>query len=221
MDYRLLLLDYDGTLCDTKPAIVHSAVEACRFFGMKAPSPEVIETAIAAGMKIMDAVSLLTPSPLPDAPQWLAKYREIYHREGDAQAQLFPGVEETLHGLARHKLPMAILSNKGVEAVKYSLQRFGLEELMSLIIGDGTIARLKPHRAPYDEIISRQFPGIAPENILMVGDTVLDIEFSHNCGIHACWASYGYGNPYDIEPLKPKHIITSFLEVEQILGITP
>lgn len=219
MDYQLLLLDYDGTLCDTKPAIVHSAVETCRYFGMDIPSPESMEQAISAGIRIIDAVSLLAVDQVPDPQQWLARYREIYHDEGDAQARLFPGVEETLHGLARHKLPMAILSNKGVEAVKRSLQRFGLEELMSLVIGDGTIAKLKPHRTPYDEIIAGHFPQITPENILMVGDTVLDVEFSHNCGIHACWAAYGYGNPSDIEPLKPRHTIASFREVEQVLGI--
>ncbi len=58
--------------------------------------------------------------------------------------------------------------------MEQSLRRFGLEELMTLIIGDGSLPKLKPHRMPYDEIIRQRFPDIAPQNILMVGDTILD-----------------------------------------------
>eukprot|EP01034_Spumella_vulgaris_P015705 gene15705-20069_t len=89
---------------------------------------------------------------------------------------------------------------------------------MALIIGDGSLPTLKPHRMPYDDIIRRRFPHIAPENSLMVGDTILDISFGNNCGIHSCWAAYGYGNPADIHSLNPQHSIRSFGELKAIVG---
>lgn len=218
MTYSLLLLDYDGTLCDTKPAIIHSAQETCRFFGIEVPSNEQISELITGGMRIVDAFAVLAKDQVLDAPQWLDKYREIYRNEGDAQAELYGGVEDTLRHLAQQNVSLVVLSNKGVAAVEQSLRRFGLEELMTLIIGDGSLPKLKPHRMPYDEIIRQRFPDIAPQNILMVGDTILDISFGNNCGIHSCWASYGYGNPADIHSLNPHHTITAFGELSQIVG---
>lgn len=218
MNYRLLLLDYDGTLCDTKPAIIHSAQETCRYFGVRVPSVEEISGLITSGMRIVDAFAALSEGYEVDGPQWLAKYRDIYRHEGDAQAQLYEGVAETLQRLAAQNVTLAVLSNKGVAAVEQSLHRFGLHGLMTLIIGDGTIAKLKPHRMPYDDIIRRRFPEIPAEQILMVGDTILDISFGNNCGIHSCWAAYGYGNPADIHPLNPHHHIGSFAELGGIVG---
>lgn len=218
MAYRLILLDYDGTLCDTKPAIIYSAQETCRHFGIEVPSQEQLTDLIAAGMRIIDAFTLMANGRPVDGPEWLAKYREIYQHEGDAQAELYPEVENTLRHLSRQNIALVVLSNKGVEAVKQSLQRFGLDDLMALIIGDGSIAQLKPHRMPYDQIIRQHFAHIAPEETLMVGDTVLDVTFGNNCGIHSCWASYGYGNPAEIHPLNPQHSISNFADLKRIVA---
>eukprot|EP01041_Mallomonas_annulata_P023890 gene23890-44498_t len=160
MTYPLLLLDYDGTLCDTKPAIIYSAQETCRHFGIEIPSTEQLSDLISSGMRIVEAFTVLAKDQILDGPLWLAKYREIYQNEGDAQAQLYPEVEETLQHLAKQNVNLVVLSNKGVSAVEQSLNRFGLYDMMALIIGDGSLPKLKPHRMPYDDIIRRRFPHI-------------------------------------------------------------
>ena len=223
MNCKLLLLDYDGTLCNTKPSIVYSVAQTCSFFNRPIPSDEYIEQIISEGYPISKAFLVLADKigAVDDEVKWTDKYREIYHDEGDDLAVLYHGVAETIQNLTERGTGIFILSNKGIAAVQKSIDKFSLGKHIQMVIADGMPwtkkLAMKPNRMVYDEIILPKFPGIKPEEILMTGDTKADIEFANNCGIRSCWAAYGYGNETDTDWVKPHFTIHSFGELVDIV----
>ena len=224
MNCKLLLLDYDGTLCNTKPSIVYSIAQTCSFFNRPVPSNEYMEEIISAGYPISEAFRVLSDKigAVDDEQKWTTKYREIYHDEGDDLAILYHGVAETIQNLAKRGTNIFILSNKGITAVQKSIDKFGLTQHIQMVIADGLPwakkLEMKPNRMVYDEIIIPRFPNIKPEEILMAGDTKADIEFGNNCGIRSCWAPYGYGNEKETRLANPHFTIHSFGELEEIIS---
>lgn len=221
MNYDLLLLDFDGTICDTKPSIVYSIAATFDHFRHEVPTTESIDLMIARGLPLSESFAALSgENKVHDEQEWTTRYREIYHTEGDAKSELFSGVRETLQTLARH-VPLVIMSNKTVSAIQQSLDRFGLTEYITLLVGDGMTTErrleLKPSRMVFDEIIRPKYQTVPTQRILMAGDTQTDIAFGNNCGIRSCWASYGYGQPTEARLANPHYTITSFGELENIV----
>ena len=221
MTCELLLLDYDGTLCDTKPAILHAMEHTFASFGQVAPSVEQANQLIMQGVPIGKAFTLLVGEADEDEARWAGRYREIYREESDLLTRLYPHVLETLQTIHRQNIPIVVLSNKGIAAVEKSLAQFGLDVLVSLVIGDGMVTskkmEMKPSPMVFAEIIRPRFPSIPRENILMTGDTQADIRFANNCGIQSCWAAYGYGHVEETRAAGPHFTIQTFQELENIV----
>ena len=89
--------------------------------------------------------------------------------------------------------PVAIVSNKGPDAIRHSLRQLGMDGLVQHIFGDDGHLPKKPDPALYTGAIQAAFPDARAESTLMVGDTASDLRFAKNAGLRACWAAYGYG----------------------------
>jgi len=221
MNYDLLLLDFDGTICDTKPSIAYSIAATFDHFKREVPSTESIDLMIARGLPLYESFAALSGGlQVDNEEEWAKHYREVYRTEGDAKSELFAGARETLQNLAKH-VPLVIMSNKTVSAIQQSLERFGLTEYITMLVGDGIITDrpmpLKPSRTVFDEIIRPRYLSVPTQRILMAGDTHTDIAFGNNCGIRSCWASYGYGQASEVGLARPHYTITSFGELENIV----
>lgn len=123
-------------------------------------------------------------------------------------------------------MPIAIVSNKGVAAVKTALERNGLAGYVpeELIIGDKTPgAQRKPDPASFVDVLvpvlGERFGinVVADEGVLVVGDTVADIQFARNIGGRVCWCRYGYGDREACEGLGPDYVVDSLADVVGIV----
>lgn len=118
------------------------------------------------------------------------------------------------------------MSNKGVAAVKTALERNGLDGCVpeDLIIGDKTPgAKRKPDPASFVDVlipILRERYGVGEvesEKVLVVGDTVADVQFARNIGSKVCWCRYGYGDREACQELGPDSVVDSLEEVVAIV----
>lgn len=128
--------------------------------------------------------------------------------------------------LNTHGVPIAIVSNKGVAAVKTALERNCLEGYVpeNLIVGDKTPgAKRKPDPASFVDVlipVLRERYGL--ENfdlggVLVVGDTVADLQFAKNIGSKVCWCRYGYGDREVCQKAGPDFVVDSLEEVVDIV----
>jgi len=222
MKFKLIILDYDGTICDTRKAILYSIRETFKYYNHEIPIDEKIIKLISKGISLTETFSLLSNKiKSSDLEQWTIKYREIYKIEGDNHSVLYKNVYSTLNGIFLKNISIVVLSNKGISAINQSLKKFNLDQFITMIIGDGYNEKkieLKPNPMVFNEVIKPNYINILNENILMVGDTKADIEFANNCNIKSCWASYGYGLNTITTEIPSHFTIYSFDEIQKIIS---
>lgn len=226
----LAIFDFDGTLFDTHESISQTIkLTFDALLPTHAPPQSEVHRLISSGAGLSDTFQALHPSPTDFTPtvenEWIEKYRALYATHGQLLIKAFPGAKDLLAELNAHKVPIAIVSNKGVAAVKTALERNGLEGYVpeDLIIGDKTPgAKRKPDPASFVDVlvpVLREKYGLGdvePGSVLVVGDTVADVQFAKNIGSKVCWCRYGYGDREACENAGPDFVVDS---LEEVVGI--
>ena len=248
MKVQLVVFDFDGTLFDTHQSIAHTlALTMAQLLPHDTPAPTetAIRTSISSGASLSDTIRQLYPVELtlssPDTVpalddillhKYLTTYRSLYEVHGIPLIKPFPYARDLLHNLQANSVPVAIVSNKGIAAVRQVLTKHELSSLVQLIVGDGEPANAprKPDPGSWDSVIKPFFEkelqsarsdggstDLQPRNVLIVGDTVADIRYAQNIGARSVWCSYGYGEKDQCMALEPDHVVTGLNEVASLL----
>ena len=110
---KLLIFDWDGTLCDSLDRIVYCIRAAARDCGLSEPAPEDAREIV--GLGLVEALTHLFPSI--DEGQ-VAMLRGSYSRhfvEQDATpSPFYPGVGETLENLRNQGYLLAVATGKSM-----------------------------------------------------------------------------------------------------------
>lgn len=219
-EIRLVIFDYDGTLFDTRLAIVHCMRGALKQHGRTSPSRSRIEEAVGTGATLPDTLLQLDPSLRHDCTaldELVVTYRALYRAEGAALPRAYPGAASTLRELQMGGITCALVSNKGIGAIRRSLDETGLSPLIDFVVGEQPGTPKKPDPAIItDLIVPRR--ALRRDEMLIVGDTELDILFAKRTGIASCWASYGYGTAASCRPLEPDYEISNISQLREVIA---
>jgi phosphoglycolate phosphatase len=126
------------------------------------------------------------------------------------QTTVYPGINSLLETLfPAYKL--AIATNKptdlSIEIVKY----LGMKEIFELVIGPEVTGKGKPDPAMLVHIAS-EF-GARPDEVIMVGDSPVDIETARKFGCTACAVAWGYNTYEMLHEARPDFIIHSPMDL--------
>ncbi len=215
---RTFLFDYDGTLCDTQPAITATVQAVFRHYQQTVPSLTHIHDLIGSGKTLLETLThLLGVQHVYSREQlaeWVAQYRLLY-RNHEHLVQLFIGAHDTLTAL-NAQARLVLLSNKSQRAVDDSLQHFGLRQFFDLVLTDVDGQACKPNPLVFEQRIAPIFSSLTPAYCVMVGDTVTDLQFAKNIGAASCFAAYGYGNHADCETVGYTHRLNCLADLVAI-----
>jgi phosphoglycolate phosphatase len=217
-NYKLIIFDFDGTLCATHEAILFCIKKAYETLGKTVPDHDFTDATIREGLGMENTLKTLSPK-LSDAElqKLLDSYEMIYLKEGEQKSAPFSKADEVLAKLYSAGFILTVVSNKAIAAVNTALERFALKQYISMVVGDTKTLRKKPDPMAYTDFIKVKFPLINPNEILMVGDTPADILFAQNIGADSCWVKYGYGDAKSCRALKPTYTISHLSEILAIL----
>ncbi len=214
--YKLIIFDFDGTLAITHKAIVSCIAKTFENFNIAPPAADTIRATI--GINLPNTFKLLHPAIEESAVgEWVETYRFFYRTEGQKQLDLFPGTKQLLQLASKSGLSLGIFSNKHVSFVNLFLEKLRINGLFDLILGDNGQIIHKPNPSVFDSIIKPLFPELDNSEILMVGDTAVDLLFAKNAGIDVCWAAYGYGDRAECLALEPTFAIDNISELAAIV----
>ena len=219
--FDLLIFDFDGTLCDTRRAIAHCLERTLAKYGRPIPSPEQTASIVSKGLSLPETFSLLDPGLRGQSDviaEMIGAYRSFYSDEGDPLVAAFPGAKAALQSVHALGTKCIVVSNKGVDAIRRSLNRYELAPLIDLVFGDQPGVPLKPDPALLTDHIAPKFSHIAKTRTLMIGDTEVDIGFAQASGIACCWAAYGFGNRQNCLALWPGYLIENIDELPAIVS---
>jgi phosphoglycolate phosphatase len=215
-NYSSVIIDFDGTLFDTRRAISVTLCETFGAYNVPPPSQERVEALVRRGINLEETLTHLMPQGVPAAQlnEWVMTYRRIYNSGTGIRASTpFPGTRAALAELHAAGTPVAIVSNKGEASVYAILTHFRMHDLVQLVIAARDASPTKPDPRSYFERIAPVLGPAACEHVLVAGDTDLDILYARRIGATACWAAYGYGDPDECRLLNPEFIVASPNEI--------
>jgi pyrophosphatase PpaX len=182
--YHAILFDLDGTLLDSADLIM----EAFRAT-VRAHLRQEIGREEMLGMwsrPIRERFHALAPDQDEELAQdYLRRYLALH----DRYARLFPGIPEVLQALQQRGYAMGIVTSKRQATAQAAVAGFGLDRWCRVIIADEDVARHKPEPEPICAAAARL--GVPAPDVLMVGDSPLDIMAGRRAGAGTAAALWG------------------------------
>ena len=210
-----IVFDFDGTIGDTRGLILSCFLATYRELELPAPSEEAIAATI--GLRLERAFANL--SDLDDAASLAAanSYRRIFHARDHAAVAPIRGVPEVVRRCHGAGLPIAVGSSRGHDTLDPMLKGLGLFELFGLVLDHGDAGAEKPDPAML-QVVARRF-GVAPSQLIMIGDTTFDVEMGNNAGAFSVGVTWGNHTREQLLGANPSLIAESPEELTSFLGL--
>ena len=189
--YRLLVFDWDGTLMDSQARIVACFQAAASDVGVLVPENGRARDVI--GLGLTEATERLFPGvDAGTIGRVVERYRHHFLGDHPTPSELFPGVVETLEGLADTGYLLGIATGKSRRGLDKVLRETGLAGLFHASrCADEAFS--KPHPQMLDEVMA--VLGAGPADTLMIGDTEYDMQMARNAGVPGLAVAYGVHEP--------------------------
>ena len=187
---KIIMLDFDGTLGDTTGVIIRTTQATIKELGLPSRTDE--QCASMIGLRLVEIPPVLFPECNIDVNLYAQTYRKnfyIFNTQG--AVNLYPNVPETLSELKNRGLVLTIASSRSHNSLADYINNLNLSEYISFIIGGDDVSAGKPNPEAINKTLEKF--GFKPEEAIMVGDTVFDIQMGINAGTYTCGVTYGNG----------------------------
>lgn len=211
---KLIILDFDGTLADTRGLIVMTMQQTLSALGLEFRTEE--QCASMIGLPLKQAFTDLIPMTDEMGNQCVATYRKIFS-ENNATYTIpaFPNVLETLHRLHEKGYTLTIASSRSRWSLMEFVESMHLDKVIPYVLGVEDVTQAKPHPEPVLKTLEAF--GCKAEDALVVGDTWYDIEMGHRAGVRACGVIYGNGTREELMNASADWLIDDFGELMKII----
>ena len=216
---KAVMIDLDGTLADTIPDLAEAANRMLRELGRPGLEPELIRTFVGKGIpKLVEralAGNLEGSAPAGLLARALPIYERCYAEVYGKHTVIYPGVSEGLRTLRAMQLPLACVTNKAERFTLALLEHLQLARCFKQVIAGDTLPQKKPDPQPLLHAC-RGF-GIAPGDMLMIGDSANDVAAARAAGCPVFCVDYGYNEGRDVRDLDVDAIVASLIEATRLI----
>jgi phosphoglycolate phosphatase len=191
MKFKAALFDLDGTLIDSLADLADSANLVLERLGLPRHEPDAYRYFVGEGIRVLATRALpreMRTEEMIDRCTGLVL--EVYNQRLLVNTRPYAGIPDLLDGLQAAGLKMAILSNK----LEPQTRAIAAELLSSWpfdpICGNRPPVPKKPDPTSALKIASDL--GLAPAEILYLGDTSIDMRTATSAGMYAMGVLWGF-----------------------------
>jgi phosphoglycolate phosphatase len=216
---KLILIDLDGTMIDTVPDLARAVDEMMLELSLPQRGEATVRHWVGNGIERLVKRALL--GQLEGEPEEalfrraLPIFKKHYEEYNGRFSVLFPGVCDTLIWLKSQSCSLSCITNKAEQFTIPLLKALGIHDNFRLIICGDTLPVQKPDPLPL--LHAAQFFQVAPQEALMIGDSINDVQAARAAGFHIVCVTYGYNHGQDIRTAAPDAVIDSFLEIPKVV----
>jgi phosphoglycolate phosphatase len=214
-----VMIDLDGTLLDTVPDIAAAAGRMLAALGLRGCTHEEIRSFIGKGIPnlVQRCLQASADSARAAALQAgaLTLFQDYYFEESGRCSAVYPGVLDGLAQFRAMRLRLACVTNKAARFTLPLLEKKGLAPYFELVVSGDTLERKKPDPMQLAYICAAF--ALAPEDVLLIGDSVNDALAARAAGCPVVCVSYGYNEGGDVHNLDCDAIVGSLSEAANLL----
>jgi phosphoglycolate phosphatase len=216
---KAVMIDLDGTLADTIPDLAAAANMMLRDLGRPELDVGLIRTFVGKGIPRLVERALAGRIDGGAPEELMARALPIYERcYGEVNGRhtlIYPGVREGLEGMRSMQLRLACVTNKAQRFTGALLEQLRLARDFEIVVAGDTLPQKKPDPAPLLHAC-RGF-GIAPAEMLMIGDSMNDAQAARAAGCPVFCVTYGYNEGRDVRELDVDAIVASLVEATRLI----
>jgi phosphoglycolate phosphatase len=213
---KLVIFDCDGTLVDSQHMICAAMRQAYEANNLSVPAREHLLAIV--GLSLPDAFRRLAATAGGDADHpveaLVTCYKDAFaalRSSVDHLEPLYPGAREIIDLLAdRSDTLLGIATGKSQRGVRAVLGRHGLAGRFATIQTSDD-APSKPH--PGMVLAAMRETGATPQDTVVVGDTVFDLEMARAAGARAIAVAWGYHPESALRAAGADAMIETFAEL--------
>lgn len=203
---KLVIFDLDGTLVDTIADLGQAANHVMEAMGL--PKHTVEEYKLKVGNGINKLLLRSLPEDYPDKESALEHMRSLfipyYDKHNLDLSRPYEGIPELLTGLEQRGIMMAVASNKYLSATEKVINTLFPTTPFISVLGQRENVPIKPDpRIVYDTL---EVAGVGKDEVLYVGDTMVDAGTARNAGVDLCAVSWGFRPRKELEEACPLKI---------------
>lgn len=217
---KLVLIDLDGTLIDSVPDLAYAVDTMMATLELPQRGEKCVRQWVGNGIERL--VKRALTGELHEEPDQelyeraLPLFKKAYAQCNGNHSKLYPQVKEGINWLKTQGYPIACITNKAEQFTLPLLQTLGIHDDFALIISGDTLPAKKPDPLPL--LHAAQHFDVQPENALMIGDSMNDVQAARAAHFKIICVTYGYNHGEDIRLSNPDAVIDSFAELSQLLG---
>jgi len=216
---KAVMIDLDGTLLDTIPDLAVAANVMLRELGRPPLDEALIRTFVGKGIPKLVERALAGALASTADPDLFARALPIYERcyagVNGRHTTIYPGVKEGLDRLRDQGFPLACVTNKAGSFTLPLLEHMKLAPYFVEVVAGDTLPRKKPDPLPLTHTCEKF--GIAPRDMLMIGDSLNDAQAARAAGCPVFCVTYGYNEGQDVRELDIDAIVTSLLDATRLI----
>ncbi|HZQ44548.1 MAG TPA: HAD hydrolase-like protein [Acidobacteriaceae bacterium] len=230
---RLVVFDLDGTLINSSIDLCNSVNAAMQGVGKSTLPNAVIATYIGDGAAMLVRRVLGDPGDLDAANasagdalfhRAFELFLEHYREHKLDNTRCYDGVLDSLRAIRERnpQLPMAVLTNKPVNPSRQICDALALSPFFFQNYGGNSFTTKKPDpeglltlMREAQELLSEP---LSPEEVVMVGDSDVDVLTARRVGARAVGCLFGLA-PHSLEAVQPDRLVEHASEWPEALGL--
>lgn len=215
----MVLIDVDGTLVDSVPDLTYCVDRMMEQLGLPPRGEAQVRQWVGNGVERLVQRALIGRlEGEPDEALFekaLPVFMELYAENTSKRSCLYPGVRTGLDYLRAAGFSLGCVTNKAARFTEPLLADLGIRDYFSIVVSGDSLPRKKPDPLPL--LHAAEHFGLAPDQALMIGDSVSDVKAARAAGFQIVCMSYGYNHGVDIRDSDPDAVIDSMAELEGLL----
>lgn len=217
MKYSAVIFDLDGTLINSLEDLADSGNEALTKFGFSSHPADAYKKFIGNGLRqMMKAAARKEIDDCLVDMLW-KECRNVYNKNYLKKTCLYDNVHKMLKELKKLEIKMAVCTNKPDKLANEVVDKLIGRNYIDVVYGERDGIPKKPD--PTSLFEAARYLGLAPESIIYMGDSGVDMICGKRAGMLTAGALWGFRDKEELVECGAKILLETPMELLDFLNL--
>lgn len=203
-NFKAVLFDVDGTLVDSMDKIVNGLGDAIERYTGRRPHESEIKSLI--GLPLREQFTrYAAASPTEEQLDEMIGYAISRYQFHKRLERVFEPAIEALRLCHRAGIKTALVTSKNADEMRFFSEDFVGQDYVDVAVCASDVSKPKPD--PESALRACELLGVRPEEAVLIGDAIFDIQSAHAAGVTAVAVAYGSTSAARLQQENPAMLL--------------